>query len=336
MNKSILDSTISNINSLNKGILALDESVSSANKSLSKFDIEPSFENRNKYRQLFINTPNLGNYLSGIILSEEGVIQKDAFGNSFIDTLNSHSISVGVKLDLKAHEIPFLHQEYYTKGLDSLEDKAKKYFDLGVRFAKWRNVFKIDESSELPSDIAIESNAHNIALYASICQQNNIVPIIEPEVLMDGAHDISVDFEVTTKIHSKIFEVLEHYNVYLPGLILKMNMILPGKELEKENNSHEVANYTLKAIKTHVPSNIGAVVFLSGGQSSSQATDNLAMICSLKKDYQIKTNLTFSFLRAFEHPTFEVWEGLDANRKKAEIIFTSILEKNTKVLSAQY
>lgn len=307
-----------------KGILASDESIGSADKTLQKIGVEPNVENRRRYRELFIGTPGIGNYLSGIILSEETFEQTDSNNILFRDILKKEEVLVGVKVDKGTYDIPGFPKEKFTLGLDGLGDKMERIFSLGGNFAKWRSIELID--ANLPSEEAIHINAEIHALYAGICQTKNIVPIVEPEVLIDGNHNIQQSYETTSSVLKLTFEVLKKYKVFLPGMVLKTSMVVPGKESVQKATNQEVAEATINCLKESVPSEVGGIVFLSGGQSAEDATNHLNEI---GKVANLPWELAFSFLRAIEGPPAEIWAGKDENVVKARALFEEILTRNT-------
>ncbi|MBT6401399.1 fructose-bisphosphate aldolase class I [candidate division WWE3 bacterium] len=308
-----------------KGILASDESTNSANKTLSKNDIEPIEENRRRYRELFIGTKGIGKYLNGIILFDETIRQRDSEGKPFREILKEEGILIGIKVDRGTVDLPGFPGEKYTTGLDNLGKRLKEYYDMGARFAKWRSVIKI--GTDLPSQEVLDVNAQGLALYASTCQAEGIVPIIEPEVLLDGNHSMDAAYEVTAKTLKTVFKALEKYKVDLKGVILKTSMVLPGKDSSEEKLDEEVAKATVKCLKEAVPNDIPGVVFLSGGQSAEDATHHLNEIAKLEP---LPWEITFSFLRAIEGPPTEVWAGKDENVKKARVLFEQKLIDDTQ------
>lgn len=321
MNKELLHKTALQMVTPGKGILASDESTKSANKTLSKNGIEPTEENRRRYRELFIGTEGIGKYLNGIILSEETIRQRDSNGIPFREILQKEGIPIGVKLDRGTVELPNFPGERFTTGLDDLDKRLKEYFDMGARFAKWRSVIKI--GADLPTDECIFTNAHGLALYTIACQREKIVPIIEPEVLIDGNHSIKDCYKTTERTLKEVFAQLNTYKADLKGVILKASMVLPGKDSPQKASDKDVAEATVSCLKATVPNEIPGVVFLSGGQSPEEATHHLNEIAKLEP---LPWEISFSFLRAIEGPATEVWAGKDENIVKARVVFEQDLK----------
>ena len=307
-----------------KGILASDESTGSANKALQKVNMEPTEQNRIRYRDMIYNTPELENYVSGIIISEETIEQNDVNGKPFVDVIKEKGILVGVKLDKGLVDMPNFQNEKITQGLDGLAERVEKYKNMGASFAKWRAVIKISDST--PTQENLEATGFILAMYAAICQKGGIVPIIEPEVLHNGKHTIEQAQEVTTRTIKVAFEQLKKYKVDIKGLVLKTSMVLEGKESYNENSHEDIAKATVQTLSTAVPADIGGVVFLSGGQAALEATQNLNEIAKLEP---LPFELAFSFLRAIQGPALEYWHGDDNNLTKAREILIQRLQENT-------
>jgi fructose-bisphosphate aldolase class I len=298
-----------------KGLLAMDESVATCNKRFKEAGIPETIEYRRKYRQLIVTTPNLGDCLSGAILFDETIYQATDDGVLFIDLLKKAGIIPGIKVDEGTIDMPGFPGEKITQGLDGLPDRLAKYYELGARFAKWRAVITIGTNT--PTAANMESNAHTLATYAAMCQQAGIVPIVEPEVLMDGAHDLKRCFDVTQKVQHTLFDELFKQNVMLEGLVLKPNMVVSGLGSPKQASIDSVAEATVTCLLQSVPAAVPGIAFLSGGQSAELATAHLNAMHIKYKD-KLPWGLTFSFARAIQQPAMELWKGKDENVEKAQ------------------
>ncbi len=299
MNKEILYKNAKKLMISGKGILASDESLGSANKNLQKINVEPTDLNRQKYRELFINTNGIERYLSGIIIHDETFWQADTKGKLFRDTLKEKDIVIIIKVDEGTTEMPNSKGELITLGLDNLEDRLKKYYDNGARAAKWRAVIQIDTEKGFPTAANIDANATALAEYSLFCQKQGIVPIVEPEVLFDGNHNLETAEVVTKKTLNAVFNKLIEYNVDLKGVILKSSMVIPGKDNRDDVTPEMIAQATTRVFLETVPAEIPGIVFLSGGQGPVEATKNLNEIAQLEP---LPWQLAFSFLRAIEGP----------------------------------
>lgn len=298
-----------------KGLLAMDESTATCNKRFEEAGIPQTIEYRRAYRELIVTTPNLGDCLGGAILYDETIYQTTKDGVLFIDILKSAGIVPGIKVDEGTVELAGFPGEKITQGLDGLRERLAKYYELGARFAKWRAVITIDKG--IPSKACIEANMHELARYAALCQEAGIVPIVEPEVLMDGDHGIKKCFEVTTKVLHELFKQLKVQQVDLRGIILKPNMILPGLASEKQASVEKVAKATVTCLLNSVPAAVPGIAFLSGGQSAELATAHLNAMHVKFKD-KLPWALTFSFARAIQQPAMEIWKGKDENVEAAQ------------------
>lgn len=318
-----------------KGILAADESGGSIKKKFASLNIEDTYNNRRDYRNLFFTTKDLEKYVNGVILFDETARQSADNGQNFVDFLISRRIIPGIKVDQGLEPIKN-SEETYTKGLDGLTDRLKEYHNLGLRFAKWRSAFEIrlGEFGEIltPTSDAIERNCRDLADYAKKCQSAGIVPIVEPEVVYDGYYNIDQCAETTGKILDQLFNELKNFNVNLKACILKVNMVLAGKQFEIQSTPEEIGEKTAKILKEHVPENLAGVVFLSGGQTPEQATENLAEIT---KNGPFPWPVTFSFARALQDPALYAWAGDNANANKAREAFKARLIANSDALKEQ-
>jgi len=297
-----------------RGILAADESNPTCRKRFESIGVSSSFEIRNEYRDVLITSEGLENYISGVIMFDETFRQSTTCEKriKFPEFLSSKGILPGIKVDLGAKELAGFNNEKITEGLDGLRDRLAEYFNLGARFAKWRAVININDT--LPSLGCIEANAHALARYASLCQENGLVPIVEPEVLMNGDHDISRCYEVTSKILDILFNQLSHQNVILEGVVLKPNMIISGLACTSQASVNEVGELTVKCFKEHVPHSVQGIAFLSGGQNSDVATEHLNV---MNRNYKnLPWNLTFSYGRALQQDALNAWLG--KNRLSAQ------------------
>tara|TARA_B110000467_G_C18314372_1_gene480444 strand:+ start:570 stop:1574 length:1005 start_codon:yes stop_codon:yes gene_type:complete len=297
-----------------KGILAADESSPTCNKRFESIGVESSYAMRNEYRDLLLTADGLEKYISGVIMFDETFRQSTTSEKkiAFPDFLASKNILPGIKVDTGAKDLAGFKNEKITEGLDGLRERLSEYFSLGARFAKWRSVINIDNN--LPSLSAIIANTHALARYASLCQEIGIVPIVEPEVLMDGNHDINKCYEVTCKTLDILFDQLATLNVMLEGIILKPNMVISGLKSKEQASIESVADMTIKCFKEHVPNQVPGIAFLSGGQSSNLATAHLNEM-NLKFN-DLPWNLTFSYGRALQQDALNTWAG--KNRLKAQ------------------
>ncbi len=286
-----------------KGLLAADESAATAEKRLTAVGLESTEEVRREYRQLLLTVPGVGQYLSGVILFDETIRQKDDDGTPFADVLKAEGIIPGIKVDAGAKDLALHEGEKVTEGLDGLRERFAEYAKLGAGFAKWRAVITI-QGGELPSEACIHANAHAMARYAALAQEAGIVPIVEPEVLLDGDHSIERCYEVTSTTLDALFAELKNQGVMLEGAILKASMVLSGKDAPDRADVQTVAEQTVKCLKEHVPAELAGVVFLSGGQTELEATAHLD---AMNKIGGTPWPLTFSYSRAIQNPVLKLW-----------------------------
>ncbi|PIZ54528.1 fructose-bisphosphate aldolase class I, partial [Candidatus Uhrbacteria bacterium CG_4_10_14_0_2_um_filter_41_7] len=313
-----------------KGLLAADESIKSASLRLTAVGAPSTEEYRRRYRELFINTDGIQNYVSGIILHDETMYQMDNSGRPFLEVLKEKNILIGIKVDEGTQVDPDSENETVTEGLDDLEERLQKYVAKGAVFAKWRAVIKIGEN--LPSLGNIKKEAKNLASYAELCQKYGLVPVIEPEVLREGNHTITESEAVLIQTLKTVFEAIAKKNVDLSGLILKTSMVIAGSEQEK-SAPEVVAKATVRALKISVPQNIGGIVFLSGGQESVEATENLNAINSIK---ELPRRATYSYARALQEDALKIWAGKEENVSEARKIFLHRLKMNSLASVAEY
>lgn len=295
-----------------RGLLAADESVGTIGKRLISLGLENNEENRRQFREILICAPGNEEAYSGIILFHETVYQKDSNGKRFLEILNSKGIIPGVKVDTGLKPVTTSPGETFTSGLDGLQERCETYYKEGVRFAKWRAALRIDESKGLPSDEAIEENASTLAKYALAAQAGGLMPIVEPEILIDGEHGMESSTGAAKKVISACYRALEKEGVILEGTLLKPMMIMPGISAQGRENiaKEEVARATLDVMKEVVPKQVPGIMFLSGGMSEQQATDNLnALNISAEKEGNIEWNLSFSFGRALQTSPMKIWNG---------------------------
>lgn len=312
MDNNILQTTINDMVIKGRGILAADESHSTIAKRFASINVECTEESRRAYRELLITTPNLNEFISGIILFEETLTQADHKGQKFSDILKQHKIVPGIKVDKGLVNLG-LCAEKVTQGLDGLSERLLTYQQQGARFAKWRATYDI--SAQLPSQTAIVANAECLARYAAICQANNIVPIVEPEVLMDGNHTIERCAEVTEAVLLTVFRHLHLHRVNLEFIVLKPSMVISGKDCASKASHAQVAAETIKILRRCVPAAVPSINFLSGGQSDLEATLNLNAMNNLGTQ---PWYLSFSYGRALQAPSLKAWQGKEANVKTAQ------------------
>lgn len=300
-----------------KGILAADESTPTIGKRLAKINVENTEENRRAYRELLFTAPKMGEYISGVIMYDETIRQRASDGHTFVTVLEKHGVLPGIKVDEGTEVMSDSPNEVVTKGLEGLPKRLPEYVNMGAKFCKWRAVIKIGES--IPTDKCIQINAERLAKYAKLCQENNLVPIVEPEVLMDGGHTIEKCFEVTKKTLIVVFEELKKAGVALDGIILKPNMVISGTECEKQAGAKEVAELTVKCLKETVPAEVPGIAFLSGGQSEEFACETLNEINKIAGD--CPWQLTFSYGRALQASALKAWGGKSENLKAGQEAF---------------
>jgi len=307
-----------------KGILAADESSSTIKKRFDAINVESTADNRRDYRELlFRSTDAMRNYISGVILYDETIRQQAKDGTPLPKLIEDAGSIPGIKVDTGAKPLPFCPGETVTEGLDGLRERLKEYYQLGARFAKWRAV--IDIGQNIPSYTAIQANAHALARYAALCQEANIVPIVEPEVLMDGAHDIHQCASVTEWVLKEVFQQLYYNRVVLEGSVLKPNMVIAGKKSAKQASVEEVAQKTIQVLKRCVPSAVPGIAFLSGGQSDEDATAHLD---AMNRIGGFPWKMTFSYGRALQAAPQKAWSGKPENVAAAQRAFAHRAKMN--------
>jgi fructose-bisphosphate aldolase, class I len=285
-----------------KGIIAIDESTGTCAKRFAGVGIENTEENRRRYRELLLTTPNLSDYISGAILFDETIRQSTSDGVPFAKYMMDHGMIPGIKVDKGTHNLAGCPGEVVTEGLDGLRDRLAEYYKLGARFAKWRAVINIGD--DIPSGTCIEANSHALARYAALCQEQGLVPMVEPEVIMDGSHDIDECYQVTEVTLRSLFNSLVEHNVALEGTILKASMVVPGTTSGEKVNVEEVAAATLQCLKSTVPAILPGIVFLSGGQSDEDATAHLDAMNRMGPN---PWPLSFSYGRAMQAAALKLW-----------------------------
>lgn len=315
MNVQKLTDTAATLVVGDRGLLAMDESNPTCNKRFAKLGIPQTAEAHRAYRELIVTTPGLGECISGAILYDETIRQQTSDGTPFAKALTEAGIIPGIKVDAGAKEMAGHPAEKVTEGLDGLRERLAEYAPMGARFAKWRAVIVIGDG--IPSRGCIEANASALARYAALCQEAGLVPIVEPEVLMDGAHTMQRCGEVTEEVLRTVFHQLYDQRVILEGMLLKPNMVLPGLTCPQQESVDEVANATVRCLLRAVPAAVAGVAFLSGGQAAELASARLnAMHVRFKS--RLPWALTFSFSRAIQQPALEIWSGQDANVKASQ------------------
>ena len=310
MNTQLLMATARALVAADKGLLAMDESNPTCNKRFAKLGIPQTEEARRAYRELIITTPDLGESISGAILYDETIRQQKRGGTSFLKIITDARIIPGIKVDTGAKDLCGHPGEKITEGLDGLHDRLKEYFQMGARFAKWRAVITVGEG--LPSRSGLEANAHALARYAALCQEAGLVPIVEPEVLMEGEHTLERCRKVTEEALRNVFIQLNCQRVMLEGIILKPNMVLPGLACPQQASVEEVADATVNCLLRTVPAAVPGIAFLSGGQSAELASARLNAM-NIRFKSRAPWALAFSFARAIQQPALEIWQGQEAN-----------------------
>ena len=308
-----------------KGILAADESSGTIKKRFDTINVESTEENRRDYREILFQTKNaMENYISGVILFDETIRQKSKNGPTLVEVISNSGSLPGIKVDTGAKDLAFNSNEKVTEGLDGLRERLIEYYNLGAKFAKWRAVITIESS--IPSDLCINANAHALARYAALCQENEIVPIVEPEVLMDGAHTIDRCYEVTKRTLEVVFSELVAHGVNLKGICLKPNMVIDGTLVTDKSSPKTIAEKTISCFKEVVPEDVPGIVFLSGGQSEIEATENLDQ---MNKIGNLPWNLSFSYGRALQASALQAWSGKVENEETASMAFNHRAEMNS-------
>lgn len=318
-----------------KGILAADESTGTIGKRFEKIHLANTEENRRAYRELlFTPKEDLNQFIGGVILYEETLHQKAADGTPFVDILTKKGILPGIKVDKGLVNIPGTEEETATQGLDGLAARCADYYKHGARFAKWRAVIKISDTC--PSELAVLETAHSLARYAAICQENGLVPIVEPETLMDGTHSLARCVEVTEHVLAVVFKALHDHRVFLEGILLKPNMVTPGHSSAeyKTTTPEQIAKATLTVLQRTVPPAVPGIMFLSGGQGEEEATQNLNAINAVKA--KRPWGLSFSYGRALQATVLDVWQGKSENFEAAQVALIVRCKANSEAQLGKY
>lgn len=316
-----------------QGVLAMDESNGTCNKRLAAQGIETTEDKRRAYRELILTTPNLGDYISGAILYDETIRQSAKDGTPFLKVMKQQNIIPGIKVDTGAKDLAGFPGEKVTEGLDGLRDRIAEYYQMGARFAKWRAVITIGDG--IPTRACIESNAHGLARYAKLCQEGGLVPIVEPEVLIDGDHTLERCYEVTEATLLAVFNQLHLQKIAFDQMVLKPSMVISGKNCPQQASVDEVADATVKCLMNTVPASVTGIAFLSGGQSNERASAHLNAM-NVKYADQAPWNITFSYARAIQGPALDAWEGKDENIKKCQQLLLHRAKCNAAASKGEY
>jgi len=328
---SDIETITKQILSKGKGILAADESTGTMTKRLSSVNVKSTSENRLKFRETLFSADGMKNYIGGVILYDETIKQQTSSGKTIPDLIKSFGSIPGIKVDTGAKKLAGSSEEKITEGLDGLRERLTEYYKLGARFTKWRAVYNI--SDKYPSELAIKSNAHALARYTALVQEAKMVPIVEPEVLMDGDHNINNCYEVTSKVLRECYKELAMHNINLKGTILKPNMILPGNKSKNKNSTSEIAKITLKCLKENVPSEVPGIAFLSGGQAEIEATENLNEINKINNTNFL---MSFSYGRALQQSALKNWAKNIKDINNTQKIFNHRSKMNGLSTSAKW
>ena len=303
----------------NKGILAADESTGTITRRLDSINVESTAETRRQWRQLLFKTSDIGDYVSGVILYDETIRQHDDDGVRFVDVLAASDILSGIKVDNSTHDLAGAPDEVITEGLDGLRPRLAEYYEIGARFSKWRALITIGEGR--PSDYAIRTNMHALGRYAALCQEQGLVPIVEPEVLMDGTHGIDACRAATERSLRVVFEELDAQNVDLTGIVLKPNMVISGSDASDRAPASEVARQTVDCFLEYVPASVPGIAFLSGGQGDEESVVNLDAINKIANREDLPWELTYSYGRGLQAAPLAAWKGEPANVPAAQAAF---------------
>ena len=333
MNKQLLTDTVNALVAGSKGLLAMDESNGTCNKRFAAAGIPQTVDMRRSYREMIVTTPGLHESIGGAILYDETIRQQTKDGIPIIDVLIKNGIIPGIKVDTGAKPLAAFPGEKMTEGLDGLRDRLQEYKKMGARFAKWRAVITIGENT--PTTACIEANVHALARYAALCQEAGIVPIVEPEVLMEGDHTLQKCSDVTENTLKVLFYQLYKYKIVLEGMILKPNMVIAGTKSAEKNTVDEVAEATMTCFLRSVPAAVPAIAFLSGGQSPEDASAHLNAIHTKFKNH-LPWIVTFSFARAIQQPALDIWKGQEANAEEAQNLLYQRAEMDAAATRGEY
>lgn len=333
MNQDKLLKTAQAMVANDKGLLAMDESNPTCNKRFATLNIPQTPEMRRRYREMIVTTPRLNEGINAAILYDETVRQKLSDGTPFVHAVEHAGIIPGIKVDMGTKTLAGFPNEKITSGLDGLRERLAEYADMGLCFAKWRAVITIGDN--IPTPRCIENNAIVLARYAALCQEAGLVPIVEPEVLMDGKHDLQTCLSVTENTLHTVFDQLHKQRVLTEGIILKPNMILPGSHCQHQSNIDEIAQATVRCLLRTVPASVPGIAFLSGGQSSQLASARLNAMNSQYKS-EIPWKLAFSFSRGLQYPALDIWNGKDENIEKAQYALYHRAKLNVAACRGEY
>lgn len=333
MDTELLERTASELVASGKGILAADESNGTMSKRLAAVGVEPSSETRRAYRANLLSTVGYESAVGGVILFDETIRQSMDDGSSIVEALSSRGIHPGIKVDTGAKNLANHLGEKITEGLDGLRERCSEYFEMGARFAKWRAVIRIAEG--IPSAACVSTNAHALARYAAICQEQGLVPIIEPEVLMEGSHNAQRCYEVTAEILDATFAACVEQGIHIPGALLKPNMIIAGDDCPEQISREEVARMTVECLTNHVPHDLPGIVFLSGGQSDEDATAHLNLMNQM--DVEHPWQLSYSYGRALQAHALRTWaEGGAKSAAASQRMFAHRASMNSLARSGDW
>jgi fructose-bisphosphate aldolase class I len=327
----VMQDTVRELVATGKGILAADESTGTIGKRFDSIGVESTTEQRRSYRQLLFTAPGLGDHISGVILYDETIRQATDDGTSFVEVLEKGSVIPGIKVDAGAKPLARFPGETITEGLDGLRERLAEYRDFGARFAKWRATVFIGDG--LPTEFAIRANAHAMARYGALCQEAEIVPIVEPEILMDGDHDLDACEQATGRTLDVLFAELRDHRVDLSGSLLKVNMVVPGKGSPDQRSDADIAEATIRTLNAHVPTEVPGIVFLSGGMSDEEATSRLN---EMNRRGPHAWELSFSYGRALQSPSLKAWSGDPANVEAAQRALIHRARMNGLARSGEY
>jgi fructose-bisphosphate aldolase class I len=316
-----------------KGVLAMDESNGTCNKRFDALGIAQTEDRRRAYRELILDTPNLSDYVSGAILYDETIRQSSAAGKPLTQVMKDRGIIIGIKVDTGAQDHPLCPGEKVTEGLDGLRGRIAEYYKMGARFAKWRAVITIGDG--IPSRTCIETNAHALARYAALCQEGGLVPIVEPEVLIDGTHTIERCYEVTTETLKSVFNQLYIQKVVPEEMILKPSMVISGKGCSTQASAEQVAEMTVHVLRNCVPATVAGIAFLSGGQTPERSAEHLNIMNSTHKA-SLPWPVTFSYARAIQQPALDYWKGEDSNVAEAQKLLRHRAACNSAASKGEY
>ena len=333
MNLQTLEKTAGEMVSPGRGILAADESFGTIGKRFDAVGIESNEESRRAYREMLLTTAGIGEFLSGVILFDETIRQETSDGTPFPKALENQGVIPGIKVDGSTVDMPLSPGEKFTQGLDGLAGRLDEYREMGARFTKWRAVITIGDG--IPTSRCVDANARALALYAAFCQEADLVPIVEPEVLIDGDHSIEQCYDATEWTLNRTFEYLYEHGVELTGMILKPNMVISGKEAAYQSGVEEVARATVECLLRSVPAAVPGIAFLSGGQTALQATQHLNAMNRLYEG-RLPWELSFSYARALQERPMETWGGQPENVEAAQKAFFHRLKMNGAARSGSY